>query len=66
MAWLLVITKARKVYFLDDKEMFSQIDFANAIRYNQGDAYFVGEEVAGTKVGEVDEPMLIKALKESE
>jgi hypothetical protein len=63
----LIIKKAKKEYILE-KEMFSDIDFGNAIRYCQGDGYFaeagVIDHMVGTKVGEADTPILLKALRE--
>jgi hypothetical protein len=45
---------------------FGELDFAQGLRFNQGDAYFAGMGVApnaSTKVGESEEPLLIQALK---
>jgi hypothetical protein len=64
-----MIEECHNEYILD-KDAFVDIDFENALRYCQGDAYFAKQGVVagniGTKVGEVEDPLLIKAIKESD
>jgi hypothetical protein len=61
-----MIERAHQEFVINDY-MFASIDFTNAIRYNQGDAYFAQkgfvEGGIGTRVGEVEQPVMIQMLK---
>jgi hypothetical protein len=46
------------------QKWFESIDWKSLMRFNQGDAFFVGSDDASTKVGEQnDETIITKALK---
>jgi len=47
----------------DEKKWFKKIDWDELIRFNQGDAFFGGAINTGTKVDEVDEPVINKMIK---